>query len=90
MLRSEIAPTKRTLKSWTSELVQTCRERMSLVLPLAKDEYEFIERLNTRGEIAPELITSDHPMQDLIRDHPGLKWKALNVRKNRNMDSPNT
>ena len=90
MLRSEIAPTKRTLKIWTAELVKTCRERMSLVLPLAKHEYEFIERLNTRGEIAPELLTSDHPMQDLIRDHPGLKWKALNARKNRESDSPNT
>ena len=89
MLRSEIAPTKRTLKSWTAELVKTCRERMSLVLPLAKHEYEFIERLNTHGEIAPELLTPDHQMQDLIRNHPGLKWKALNVNKNRDSDSSN-
>lgn len=83
MLRSEIAPTRRTLKSWTAELVQTCRDRMSLVLPLNKHEHEFIDRLNTRGEIVPELLTPDHQMQDLIRGHPGLKWKALNARKNR-------
>ena len=29
----------------------------------------------------PELITSDAAMQATIREHPGLKWKALNVRK---------
>ncbi len=81
MLRADIAPTKGTIKSWTSGLVRECRDLMSIVLPLSKKEYEFIERLNTRGEISPELLTSDTRLQDLIREHPGLKWKALNIQK---------
>jgi hypothetical protein len=44
-------------------------------------EREFLERLNGAGDIAPELLTAAPAMQGLIRDHPGLKWKALNVKK---------
>jgi hypothetical protein len=81
MLRADIAPTKRAIRSWASKLVRECRDLMSVVLPLTKKELEFIERLNGRSEISPELLTSDTALQDLIREHPGLKWKALNVRK---------
>jgi hypothetical protein len=42
---------------------------------------EFLERLNGAGDIAPELLTAEPAMQRIIRDHPGLKWKALNVKK---------
>jgi len=41
----------------------------------------FLDRLNDRGDIAPELITGDPDMQATIREHPGLRWKALNVMK---------
>jgi hypothetical protein len=54
---------------------------MAAVLPLAAHELEFLERLNGAGDIAPELLTDDAAMQALIRDQPGLKWKALNVKK---------
>ena len=81
MLRADIAPTRKAIKSWSSKLVQECRDLMSGVLPLSKEEYEFIDRLNSRGEISPELLTTDQALQDLIREHPGLKWKSQNVRK---------
>ena len=42
---------------------------------------EFLERLNGAGDITPELLSEDAEMQDIIRGHPGLRWKALNVRK---------
>ncbi len=54
---------------------------MAAVLPLARHEIEFLERLNGAGNIAPELLTDDTKMQAIIREHPGLKWKALNVKK---------
>jgi hypothetical protein len=44
-------------------------------------EIEFLDRLNDLGEITPELLTAEPDMQQRLRDHPGLRWKALNVRK---------
>lgn len=44
---------------------------------------EFRERLNGNGEIAPEVLTDDERLQTTIRVHPGLLWKALNVRQHR-------
>jgi hypothetical protein len=54
---------------------------MAAVLPLAEHELEFLERLNGAGDIAPEVLTDVPAMQAIIRDHPGLKWKALSVKK---------
>jgi hypothetical protein len=51
------------------------------VLPLKPNELDFVERLNGRGEIAPDLLTSEPALQKMIADHPALNWKALNVRK---------
>jgi hypothetical protein len=48
---------------------------------LTAEEQEFIARLNDQGDIAPELLTSDPAMQATIREHPALRWKALNVRQ---------
>ncbi len=86
MLRADRAPAKREVAAWTERLVGECRERLSLVLPLDDAETEFLRRLNDGGEIVPDLITGDPGMQAKVRDHPGLKWKALNVRKHRGLD----
>lgn len=86
MLRADIAPAKRDVAAWAEKLVAECRERLSLVLPLNETELEFLRRLNDRGEIAPELLTTDPAMQATVREHPGLKWKALNVRKHYGLD----
>ena len=34
-----------------------------------------------KGKITPELLTDDADMQDRIRRHPLLEWKAVNVRE---------
>ena len=86
MLRSDRAPPKREVAAWAEKLVAECRERLSLVLPLTGAESEFLRRLNDDGEIVPDLITADPGMQATVREHPGLKWKALNVRKHRGLD----
>jgi len=62
-------------------LLDALRGHVSAVLPLAPNEREFIGRLNEKGDIVSELLTGDKAMQTLIRDHPGLKWKAQNVKK---------
>jgi hypothetical protein len=81
MLRADLAPPRAEIAAWLDQLVAQCRERLSVLLPLRAHELEFLERLNGAGDIAPELLTGDCAMQAIIRELPGLKWKALNVKK---------
>lgn len=76
-----MAPPRDRIAEWAGKLVADCRNLLSIVLPLAANELEFIERLNQRGEIVTEILTDDKEIQTTIRSHPGLLWKALNVRK---------
>ena len=48
---------------------------------LEEPQRRFLDELNDRGDIVPELLTGDTHLQCLIRVHPGLLWKALNVKK---------
>lgn len=84
--RSSSLPASTRPGSVVDKLVNECRERLSLVLPLDDQELEFLQLLNDEGEIVPELLTSDPAMQATVREHPGLKWKALNVRKHHGLD----
>ena len=86
MVRADRAPARRDVAAWADRLVTECRERLSMVLPLDNRELEFLRRLNEEGEIAADLLTSDPIMQATLREHPGLAWKALNVRKHRRRD----
>ncbi|HEU4583693.1 MAG TPA: nucleotidyl transferase AbiEii/AbiGii toxin family protein [Polyangiaceae bacterium] len=81
MLRLDVRPAPRDMEAWTRQLLQETRQLMAAVLPLAPQEREFLERLNGAGDIVPELLTTDTTVQMLLRDHPGLRWKALNVKK---------
>lgn len=85
MLRSDLAPARGNVAEWADHLVAECRERLSVLLPLKETEVEFLRRLNDQGDIAPELLTGDAGLQETIRSHPGLLWKALNVRKHRGL-----
>jgi len=81
MLRADLAPTRTDLKSWTGRLMEECRDLLAAVLPLEESEIEFLTRLTESGEIVPELITEDEEERRIISIHPGLLWKALNVRR---------
>jgi len=81
MLRADVRPKDVEIVPWTEALVRETRTLMNVVLPLEAHELEFVERLNGAGDIAPELLTGDPAMQETIRDQPGLKWKAMNVKK---------
>ena len=83
LLRADMVPARRDLDAWSARLVAECRERLSIVLPLEAAEIEFLDLINDRGEIAPDRLTDEVPMQDRIRSHPALLWKALNVRQHR-------
>jgi hypothetical protein len=90
MLRGDVVPDHKRLDEWTRNLVAECRDMLSLLLPLEPQEREFLDRLNDRGEIAPELLTDDAALQVILRSHPGLLWKALNVRKHQGLDDEST
>jgi predicted nucleotidyltransferase component of viral defense system len=81
MLRAEVRPKEPAIAAWTQALVRETRELLAVVLPLAKHELEFLERLNGAGDIVPDILSDDPAMQTIIRDQPGLKWKALNVKR---------
>lgn len=81
LLRAGFAPARRDIEAWSARLVTECRNGLSLLLPLEAQEIEFLDLINDRGEIAPDLLTADSAMQDRIRAHPALLWKALNARK---------
>jgi hypothetical protein len=83
LLRGDQTPRRSALALWTQALADDCHDLLAMVLPLADQELEFLERLNGTGEIAPELLTDDERLQTAIRVHPGLLWKALNVRQHR-------
>jgi len=80
MLRSDLIPNRSDIGRWSDSLVSECRSLLSGILPLADREVQFLTLLNDHGEIEPDLLTEETSMQSIIRDHPGLLWKAQNVR----------
>jgi predicted nucleotidyltransferase component of viral defense system len=80
MLRSKGVGTGNAA-SFLGGLIKGCHDGLAALLPFTETEMEFLDRLLTRGEINPELLTSDEDLQDRIRRHPLLEWKALNVRE---------
>ena len=83
MLRGEDAPDRQDLERWSRNLASECRDLLAAVLPLQPHERSFLDRLNERGEIVPELLTEEAELQAVIRSHPGLLWKAINVGEHR-------
>ncbi len=66
---------------WASRVVEECRQAISVVLPFTQREREFLDHILDHGDIDPSLITDDEEMMKKIQNHPGLQWKALNVKQ---------
>ena len=81
VLRSVVTDNIHDPESWASRLVEACRQAIAIVLPFTEGEREFLDRILDRGDIEPSLITTNEEMANRIRNHPGLQWKALNVRE---------
>ena len=81
LLRAQNKLKRADLAQWSEALTSEVRERLSALLPLRPEEREFLEHLNDRGDIVPELLTADTAMQQRLREHPGLRWKALNKKQ---------
>ena len=81
MLRSDLVPSRKDLRLWCENLAVECRALLSKILPFTNNEMEFLKQLNARGEILPDLVTEDPDLQLIVLNHPGLLWKAQNVRE---------
>ncbi len=81
LLRRDFIDVVGDIRSWTTRIVEECRERLAYVLPFTDAEAEFLNRLLDHGEIVPSLLTRDEDLAQRIQQHPMLQWKALNVQK---------
>ncbi len=88
LLRAELVPEDNERKPWCRQLVARCQEQLSTLLPLEPPELEFLNLINDRGEIRPELLTDDLVIQERITNHPALLWKAINVKRHRRQREP--
>lgn len=75
-------------QGWALRMIETCRSRLSVLLPFAAAETEFLDRLLDHGEVKPDLLTADRALAARILEHPLLQWKALNVRQHRAEQQP--
>ncbi len=83
MLRTGALREHGTLTEYERMLIENCRQALTAVLPFTEMEMEFLNLLLDNGEIDPSLLTNDIELQDRIRRHPLLEWKAINVRQYR-------
>jgi len=77
---------KRLEDSYGQSLVSKCKEALSSMIPFTAPESQFLETLLDQGTIQAELLTNDEQLQHRIAEHPMLQWKALNVRKHKQID----
>jgi predicted nucleotidyltransferase component of viral defense system len=62
------------LKLWAVKITTELREALSNILPLRKNEMDFIKNIRSAGQIVPKLITSDKMLAEKILSHPALHW----------------
>ena len=68
-----------------NELVDECKQALSIVLPLTDSERSFLDLLLEQGEINASILTSDPALQERIRAQPLLAWNAFHVRCHRGL-----
>jgi hypothetical protein len=81
LLRSGMVTDWDSTIRWGERLVEETRRSLNSLLPFSEAEHEFFDRLLDHGEVKPTLLTEDEDLWERISLHPGLAWKALNVRK---------
>lgn len=78
VLRQQKLPRKSVeLKKWADNLLDKIKEQMTMILPLQAEEQKFIELIREKGDIRPDLITSDNNLQETILNHPAIKWSTI-------------
>jgi hypothetical protein len=92
-LAQQLIPTLRVTESAVQEsfeqfgvqLLEECRQALSVVLPFSENEKAFLDLLLEQGEIDSTILTSDSDLQQRVQKQPLLEWKAVNVRKHKGL-----
>ena len=74
MHQTSFGKTLAQLKVWAERMVLELRQALSNILPLRKNEIDFIQAIRSAGQIMPELITADKILSEKILSHPALHW----------------
>ena len=78
MLRQQKLPRKNNeLKNWADNMLNKIMDQISMILPLQYEEQEFINLIREKGDIRPHLITDDNKLQEIILNHPAIKWSTM-------------
>ena len=88
-LRSALFPVLRTdhltalddPEGRAQKIEEETRAALGVVLPFTDAERAFLDRVLDNGEIEPSIIATDVELAHRILHHPGLAWKARNVRE---------
>lgn len=70
--------------SWAQNILLACQQHYNF-WPLDAKEQQFLDLLLEQGQITPQLVTQDQDLINLLSNHPGLLWKALNVKNFRGL-----
>ena len=81
VLRQEDLKESKNLKSWSAKLINVCKDNLADIIEFNTNEKSFLTNIIEYGEITPELITQDKLLVELIKVHPVLLWKAVNVKE---------
>ncbi len=84
-LHGSAVPTGLVASEYGQDLVSQCRAYLTSVLPLQGPELAFLDSLLDEGRIDGSLLTDNLELRRRIEVHPGLQWKALNVRKHKGL-----
>ena len=68
-------------EGWAQQMEEGTRSALGTVLPFTDAERGFLDRVLDNGEIEPSIIATDVELAHRILHHPGLAWKARNVRE---------
>ncbi|HKK67455.1 MAG TPA: nucleotidyl transferase AbiEii/AbiGii toxin family protein, partial [Bacteroidales bacterium] len=66
-------------------LIRECQSKLKAVLPFNDPERKFLDLLLEKGEIDASLLTPDEALQKRIQSQPLLQWKALNVKRHKEL-----
>lgn len=85
VLRQETLPRSQPdLKRWANDTLDELHEALSMLLPLNKEEIEFISLIREQGVIRPELLTEDKHLISVVEMHPAIMWMAKKINKGKN------
>ncbi len=77
---------KDSVLQYAQKMVEHCKNMLSVLLPLNKNEIKFLDLIFEKGEIDPSLLTEDKELYQRIKCHPMLAWRVITHQKNINPD----